>query len=393
MAAAIDFGTSKIVTLVGEGGGGKPCDILGVGNATYAGFVRGYWNEPDALTDAIRRSTLEAEAQSHRKVEEVYVGLPGEVVRVVLNEVALEMKSPNRRITADDVSQIMAAAEECQIPSGGEIIHRSPAWFCVDQQQTMEPIGLRGGMLSCMVSFVVADVGFMGEISDRLQELGITVKGFLSSSLGEALMLVMPEERDSMAIMLDVGYLTSEIMAIKGDALVYHEVLSLGGGHITAELAYELELTMSMAEQIKRKYAFGAAFSGETIDVTDDDGRALRFTRQQVQGIIEPRVNELCEMVREIVAESDLKVPPKANVYLTGGGLAMMRGSREYMSAILNLPVKSPAARSPKLNTPSLSSSLGLMDLCFETLENEAEVSQSAISRALGAVKAMFTRS
>ena len=38
MAAAIEFGTSKIVTLVGEGNGDGPAQLLGFGVVPYDGY-------------------------------------------------------------------------------------------------------------------------------------------------------------------------------------------------------------------------------------------------------------------------------------------------------------------------------------------------------------------
>ena len=39
--AAIDFGTSKIVTLVAETSGSERCDIVGAGITMYDGFLDG----------------------------------------------------------------------------------------------------------------------------------------------------------------------------------------------------------------------------------------------------------------------------------------------------------------------------------------------------------------
>ena len=55
-AVAIDFGTSKIVTLVAENSGSQRCDIVGAGVAAYDGYLEEGWNNPDALNEAIRRT-------------------------------------------------------------------------------------------------------------------------------------------------------------------------------------------------------------------------------------------------------------------------------------------------------------------------------------------------
>ena len=66
---AIDFGTSKIVALVGETSGRQRCDIIGAGFAGYAGFADGQWNDPAVLNEAISTAVHEAEQQSREKQE------------------------------------------------------------------------------------------------------------------------------------------------------------------------------------------------------------------------------------------------------------------------------------------------------------------------------------
>ena len=56
MVAAIDFGTSKIVTLVAENSGAQRCDIVGAGIAGYDGFLPEGWNNPEEVNEKIRIS-------------------------------------------------------------------------------------------------------------------------------------------------------------------------------------------------------------------------------------------------------------------------------------------------------------------------------------------------
>ena len=54
--AAIDFGTSKIVTLVAENSGSQRCDIIAAGVAKYDGYLAEGWNNPGQLDEAIRQT-------------------------------------------------------------------------------------------------------------------------------------------------------------------------------------------------------------------------------------------------------------------------------------------------------------------------------------------------
>ena len=375
MAAAIDFGTSKVVTLVAESGGYHRCDIIGAGQVPYDGYTDGYWNTPEKVSEAIQASIQEAENQSHRRITEIHVGVPGEFCRVYVIESTLQLQGVDPHVTPADVDRIFAIADENLQPVRGIIIHRSPAWFTVDDgKKTMEPVGMKGSTLKTLVSFVVADEFFLNDINRRMQALGVEVAGFFSLPMGESLLFLPPEDRDRTAVLLDVGYLNTEIMAVEGDALVYHKVIPIGGAHITVDLTYGLEVSMAVAEQIKRNYIFGMP-GGDNIEAMLDNGRTESFERDAVARVLEPRVDEIAEEIRKNLDESGVRLGSWSNVYLTGGGLALMRGGREYLASQLERPVRAPSPKAAKLNSPIYSSSLGLMDLVFETIEQQTEKS------------------
>lgn len=82
VAAAIEFGTSKITTLIAENSGYNRCDIIGSGTVPYAGYTGGVWNEPERLREAVEASIHAAEVEAKRSVKEIYVGVPCENIHV-----------------------------------------------------------------------------------------------------------------------------------------------------------------------------------------------------------------------------------------------------------------------------------------------------------------------
>ncbi|GHU68196.1 cell division protein FtsA [Clostridia bacterium] len=391
MAAAIDFGTSKVVTLVAESSGYHRCDIIGAGVASYDGFTEGYWNVPELVDEAIGKSIRQAEAQSHRRIREIHVGVPGEFCRVYVTEISLQLQGLDPHVTPADIERVFQMADQEIQPVRGVMIHRSPAWFMVDEgKKTMEPVGLKGGVLRALVSFVVTDEFFLKDITRRMEKINLDVAGFFSSPMGEALLFLPQEDRDRTSLLIDIGYLSMEIMAVEGDALVFHKVIPMGGAHITVDLTYGLELPMTMAEQVKRGYSFGQG-SGEVIEAVSDTGRAQSFAREDVARVLEPRVDEIAEAIRETLDQSGVRLGGWSNIYLTGGGVAMMRGGREYLSRQLEKPIRQPAPKAAKLNSPIYSSALGLIDLVFETIEQQEE-NGGLFERARSSLKGFFKR-
>ena len=366
MAAAIDFGTSKIVTIMAESGDYHRCSILGSGTAAYDGFSEdGRWNTPEKLNDAIKSAIRQLEEEARKPVTELYVGVPGECMRVHIRETQLNT-GPEGRVTLSDASDILEKVVAQLNANQGSVLSYSPAYYQIDGgEPTMTPVDVRGRTLSAKVSVITASLDFMDDVELRLRDMGIKVKGFMPSAMGEAVLLMPPEERDKTVTMVDVGYLHTELMVMQGDALVDYQVLPVGGGYISADLAYGLEVPFATAEKIKRAFAFDG--TGD-IELGEGEG-AQRFERPFTTEIITSRVDELVDMIRDVLDETPVKPDANAPLYLTGGGISMMRGGREYMARALNRSIKIPSARAGKLNSPPYASALGLIDMVFDKID------------------------
>ena len=389
--AALEFGTSKIVTMIAQSGGMDRLDIIGSGTVPYDGYSDGDWNTPGQMIQRVGDSIAAAELEANSKIKEIYVGVPGEYIHVRSCETEVEL--PEGVVDEAAINAVQdAAADLLEISqSGGLVIHRTPSWFIVDDgKKTMSPGG-RGSRLRAMTTFVIADPQFIEDVSEMLGSHDITILGFLSPSLGESLLVLSLEERDRGALLIDVGYLNTEISVVEGDAIVYHAILPRGGGHITADLAMGLRIPMKAAEQIKRNYVFNPdEFDMDSFsEVYDENGRRKTFPRKAVGGIVEASFKELTDMIDMTIAnDAEQYLGKRSQVYLTGGGIALMRGAREALAAAIGRPVKISAAKSSKLNSPVYASALGLADLIFDSIEGDAEAEENLGSR----IRNMFSR-
>ncbi len=372
--AAIEFGTSKIVTVIAQSGGMDRLDIIGSGTVPYDGYSDGDWNTPGQMIQRVRDSIAAAELEANSKIREIYVGVPGEYIHVRVAEAEVDL--PEGVVDEAAINAVQdAAADELHIQEqGGLVMHRTPSWFIVDDgKKTMTPGG-RGTKLRARTAFIIADPQFIDDVSEMIGAQNITILGFLSCSLGESLLMLSLEDRDRGALLIDVGYLNTEICVVEGDAIVYHAILPRGGGHITADLATQLRIPMRAAEQIKRGYVFSPdEFDMDSFsEVYDPSGRRMTFPREQVGKIVEESFSELADMI-DMTVRNDAEpfLTKRSQVFLTGGGIALMRGAREALAARIDRPVKVSAAKSSKLNSPVYSASLGLADLVFDSIEHQ----------------------
>ena len=315
------------------------------------------------------------------------MGVPGEFSRVYAIEAKVDLQGADPRVTLKDIEEIFIRATDELGAVRGVIIHRSPAWFIVDEgKKTLEPLGMKGRELRALVSYVVADQFFLDEINGRFREIGVTVCGCFSTLTGEAMLYLPDEERDRTAVLIDMGYLSTDVMAVEGDAVIFHKTIPMGGGLMAADVAYGLSIPLTAAEQIKRSYVFGLSTGQETFDAALEGGRTQTFTHDQVAEVLEPRVEEIAEAVKNCIADSGVRLGNWSTVYLTGGGVAINRGGRDYLAGKLDRPVRELPRKAVKLSSPAYSSALGLLDLIIDTIER----THAPASGLLGGIKEFF---
>ena len=372
--AVLDFGTSKVLVLLAEESAYQKVTITSAGMAQYDGFMNGEWNAPSEVSDAIASAVEAAENKVGTHIKEVYVGVPDEFVRVYVIESSVALQGADPKVTSADVEKLQRQATEMLDRPTGVIIHRSPAWFKVDGgQKTLEPVDQKGSTLEGMIGFVLADQFFINDVTERLKELGIEVRGFFSTAVGEAMQMIPFEERDHTAILVDVGYLSTEVMAVEGDALIWQKVLPVGGAHITLDLTYGLEKPFDMCEKIKRAYTFNAPKNTQ-IEVQGENGQMESFSGEQVSMIIDARVDEMLEMIDDAIKKSGIRLGNWSNVYFTGGGLMPMAGARVYAAGKLSRNVREAAAKTVKLKPAQIyASGSGLLELVYNTIEQEEQ--------------------
>lgn len=71
-----------------------------------------------------------------------------------------------------------------------------------------------------MIALVTADKYFIDDITYRLRDMDIEPREFYSTVAGEATYALSQDERDKTAMLIDIGYLCTDVMVMEGDALI-----------------------------------------------------------------------------------------------------------------------------------------------------------------------------
>ena len=245
------------------------------------------------------------------------------------------------------------------------IISRSPISFVLDDnRKVIDPKGSLSTRLGGNICFVLADNRFIDAIDSIIKSLGITEVEYVSSVLAESLYLIDPEKRDSGAILIDVGYLTTSVAYVKGDGLLDINKFSLGGGHITADLCQILQISFKEAESLKRKVVLSLAASDSDYYEVSKNGNITTINAKLANEIVTSRLDVIVELINKCLIK--MRGTNYVPVYLTGGGICFLKGGKDYLSKRIGENVEVLTSNVPQLNRPNYSSILGLLDIALK---------------------------
>ena len=162
-------------------------------------------------------------------------------------------------------------------------------------------------------------------------------------------------------MIVDVGYITGSVAAIKGDGLLSLSSFSQGGGHIAGDISVLLNLPFEVAEKVQSKLDLNLNYSEEEyFEVTGLE--PLRISAKDAKDIAFARLDSIANIIRQAFEIAGKDCPDYAAVYLTGGGLTEIRGAKEYLSASLNRPIEVLTSGLPRFDKPALASTMALFE-------------------------------
>lgn len=341
IVVGLDIGTTKICVIVGEVSE-NGIDIIGIGTHPSKGLRKGVVVNIDSTVASIQKALEEAELMAGCHITKVFAGIAGGHIKGFNSHGVIAIK--DGEVTQQDVRRVIDAAKAVAIPMDREVIHVIPQEFIVDDQDgIMDPIGMSGVRLEAKVHIVTGAVTSAQNIIRSANRAGLDVVDIALQQLASSEATLAPDEKELGVALVDIGGGTTDIAVFHEGSLKHTAVLAVGGNHITSDIAVGLRTPMAEAEKIKRRY--GCALTSkiqkdETIEVPSVGGRKPRVLSRQILGeIIEPRVQEIFELVQTELVEAGYDGLITSGIVLTGGAV-IMDGMVELAEQVFNLPAR-----------------------------------------------------
>lgn len=370
--AILDIGSSKVICLICGEDGRENILVQGAGIREYKGYRRGVLEDEQSFCDAIVDALSAAETEAKHRVRDISVGVPAPFTRLVCHEGTLELKGKRRRITHRDVDELINASLDFQAPEGYELISSTPVQFQVDGALRSDtPVGVTAGEISALVSHIYADARFKRLVSDALLRVGLDADLYIAVPLSEGLFVIPEEERAYGAVLIDAGATHTDVCLLKNAALIDLRTIDVGGNHFTSDLCYGLNLARATAETVKRRYVYSLDYQDSIDTIRQPGGGVMMVEHETIQYVIEERTRELAALILAAMEEMGVARDGRVGVYMTGGGVTLMRGSCEFLEREMGIPIQVRMPWMPRLSSPNYASAFSVMDFVIHATDED----------------------
>jgi cell division protein FtsA len=277
------------------------------------------------------------------QIRSVYTGIAGSHIAATPSRAMVTLR--RKEVTRADIDRaIEAAVSLATPPPERKILHVLPREFKVDDQDGIrEPLGMSGTRLEVEVQIITGAVTSAENLMKSVNRAGLDVVDIVLQPLASSEAVLTAEERELGVAMIDVGGGTTDLAVFSEGGIRHTAVLPIGGQNLTTDISYGLRTPPAEAEKIKIQQ--GAARvelvdDEDVVEVPSVGDRAPRVcSRREVARILEPRVEEIFELVGREITKAGFDGMLPAGVVITGG-TSMLTGMPETAERVLDLPAR-----------------------------------------------------
>lgn len=365
--AAIDLGTTKIVTIVAEVSS-NGVKVIGYNQAPYqGGIMRGnVVNIQKCLEtllptlDFVNEQINTMPDSDPRQISEVYVGISGHHLNCIENTLHRNRNISTSRqlINQEEVQTMIDEMFNTPVDAKEQVLEVIPQSFNVDEQiGCSNIIGMDGDTIEAKFKLFVGKVSSVNHIKLVLNRANLTLKKMYLSSIASAEAVLTDDEKELGVMMIDIGAGTSDVVVYYDNIIRHIAVIPFAGNAITQDIRLTCEVSFKNAELLKRQH--GSCLSEQAqenkhIAIRDKYGNITQeIPYKYLAETIEARV---CEIIATALHELELSgFKDKVKKIVLTGGSSSLNHIQTLTKELSGLNVRLSTPINPNILSTSIS--------------------------------------
>ncbi|WP_078688375.1 MULTISPECIES: cell division protein FtsA [unclassified Bartonella] len=347
----LDVGSSKVVCLIAclrplkypqhLHGRTHFMEVLGFGVQRSCGIKSGVVMDMLAAEQSIRLAVNAAEKMAGLVVDSVIVNFSSNRLKSTFVNGTVHLGG--REVTARNMRMALANVSRKAFEAERHIMHSVPISYILDGDKGIsDPVGMMGELFGVDVHVVTAETASLRNLEACINRAHLSVEAMVATPFASGLAVLINDEARLGAACIDFGAGTTTFSIFSEGKFVHADTLSIGGHHITLDVARGLSMSIEEAERLKVMY--GSTLSESTdahhmINVAEIGNERTQYPCAVLSRIIRARVEEILEMLRDCLSCSGFGHIVGKRVILTGGASQLI-GLPEMARNILGRNVR-----------------------------------------------------
>ncbi|WP_040948445.1 cell division protein FtsA [Gorillibacterium massiliense] len=374
VVVSLDIGTSKVRAIIGEVSNGS-INIIGVGTAESEGIRKGSIVDIDQTVQSIKNAIEHAERMVDIQINEVFVGISGNHISLLSSHGVVAVSNEDREIGEDDIERVLQASRVIALPPEREIIGVVAKQFVVDGlNEIHDPRGMIGVRLEVEATIITGAKTAIHNLKRVVEKADLRINGLVLMSLAAGNLSLSKDEKTIGTVLVDIGAGSTTIAVFEHGTLMATSTLPIGGDLITSDISIGLHTQMEHAERVKLKFgcsqgelaARDQVFKVPRIGSNSDK----EYSQVDLTGIIEPRVQEMFQLIRTEVYHMGYGNAPGG--YVLTGGTVSMPGLLATAQKELGTSVRVGSPDFIGVRDPSYTSGVGIISHIVKSHKNRS---------------------
>lgn len=393
--AAIDLGSTKVATIVGEETP-SGIKIIAYNEAPSKGIVKGEIINIQNVLDSLIPTIEKTKEEVGTPINSIITGISGRNIKSEPFTKVKRRRTPSELISASEIEEMKNEMYNTKVEHDETILHVIPQHYNIDDYiNVTEPEGMTGETIEGVYLLFIGKRAFAENRNTVISKAGLALERSILEPIASARAVLTDNEREIGVALVDIGGATTDLIIIKDNIIRYTAVIPFAGNSITEDIKQALGVPYRHAELMK--IHFGSCFSGYAEEnkkiilsgVDETNGKQVSLKR--VSEIIEARVSEIIATVNYEIEKTEFANKIPGGLVFTGSSsnLAYIRHLAKAITGYnirLAKPYGSISDEScEQAFQPSASTAVGLILSGFDLIGG-TEIKAATVSKEEGKI-------
>ena len=266
----------------------------------------------EALKKAVLAAENDVKSRLEHTIKGVIVSVGGSGVTSGVETITVDNNSKNELVTEKLLSEIDEKFETRFTHKDQSPVHVYITDYFIDgirKKSLDDVVGSQGEKISARALGILEEKNELDKIAGALNASGQTVECYCFGAVADGWSVLTAEQRQKGALLINAGAGSTSFTFWK-DGIV-HETgsFSVGGDHVTNDLALGLGIPFNLAEEVKQN------FIKEEHEIRVG---GKYYKTRSVETIIQNRVEETVKFISDMIKEKGILTQIQSGVFLTG---------------------------------------------------------------------------